>query len=139
MNSNNDTSALSKVALSCSQISQLDGSWGTKSPAISDVPWCHPWPISEAPWPQSLWPHHASPLTTLPILQQYYSNTTAIHYGTVLQLPTTSMRGLPSTNFHQFPPGNNFLVHCERIVTSSRCCKQRSGARKTWGSQDWSF
>lgn len=71
-------------------------------------------------------PHPSTNTTnTTAILQQAYSNT---HYGTV---PTTSMRGLPSTNFHQFPPGNNFLVHCERIVTSSRCCKQRSGARKT--------
>lgn len=97
MNSTNDTFALSKVALSCSQISQLDGSWGTKSPAISDVPWFHPWPISEAPWPQSSWPHHASPLTPQPILQQYYSNT--LRYCT-----TTSYNFHAWTSFHQFPP-----------------------------------
>ena len=44
----------------------------------------------------------------------------------------------PSTSprFKNIPPGNNFLVHCERIVASSRCCKQRSGARKTWSTSE---
>lgn len=93
----NDT--FSKVALSCSQISQLDGSWGTKSPAISDVPWFHPWPISEAPWPQSSWPHHASPLNQY---YQYYSNTTASLQQYTLRYRTYNFHAW--TSFHQLPP-----------------------------------